>query len=124
MEEIFENNDIVLDIEENADLIQQNDILIDENEKLKKNMEKLMENYPKDLLYERIISNKCAICLENYKYKDKICVTNCYHIYHKKCIDDNFEQGGNTCPECRFDLNNSIFMYLEFGIRITGMEIS
>jgi len=52
-------------------------------------------------------SIKCSICLDNIR--SNIHITNCGHIYHKKCIDFWKEKQLNlqkecSCPECRYKL--------------------
>ena len=89
---------------------------------LKKNLTKLMESYPKKYLFEKIIDNKCSICLEKYNYGDEIAVTNCIHLFHKKCIDESIENSCLDCPNCRFSLTNSIFLYINFSLELNGTE--
>ena len=48
-------------------------------------------------------SDKCSICLENYKKNDIINVLKCGHKYHKNCIDD-WINDNNNCPLCRLSL--------------------
>ena len=43
--------------------------------------------------------NICCICLEEYKINEKICVLNCSHEFHKKCLETWLYQS-NTCPLC------------------------
>ena len=57
------------------------------------------------------IENKlitCSICLEENINNNELCKTNCNHIFCKKCLDDWFNKGKNTCPLCRdnIDLTN------------------
>lgn len=92
--------------------------LQDENEKLKENLSKLMLNLPKEFIFKKVLGDKCAICLEDYKLNDDIAITNCLHVFHKNCIDRSIDSS-NNCPKCRFDMTGSVFMYLkcklEFG---------
>lgn len=96
--------------------------LIDENEKLKKNLSKLIENYPKNSVLEKIYNDKCSICLEKYKLKDDITLTNCLHLFHKHCLDENIDNNRLTCPICRHELEHSIFLYLKFQLEYKGTE--
>ena len=96
--------------------------LMEENEKLRENMTLLIKSYPKEMILKKIINNKCPICLEMYKYDDIIGITNCIHVFHKKCIDESIEKNNLKCPKCRFDFMNSIFMYIKFNLEITGSE--
>jgi len=53
------------------------------------------------------IENKlitCSICLEENIENDELCKTNCNHFFCKKCLDDWFDKGKNTCPLCRGDI--------------------
>jgi len=43
--------------------------------------------------------NTCCICLEEYKMNEKICILNCSHEFHKKCLESWLYQS-NTCPLC------------------------
>jgi hypothetical protein len=46
--------------------------------------------------------SECVICIEDYKSDDIIReINHCKHSYHVKCIDEWFE-GNNSCPECRY----------------------
>ena len=48
-------------------------------------------------------SEKCSICLENYKKDNIINELKCGHKYHKDCIDD-WIIDNNNCPLCRLSL--------------------
>ena len=48
-------------------------------------------------------SEKCSICLENYKKDNIINELKCGHKYHKDCIDD-WINDNNNCPLCRLSL--------------------
>ena len=54
------------------------------------------------------IENKlitCSICLEENINNNELCKTNCNHIFCKKCLDDWFNKGKNTCPLCRDNID-------------------
>jgi len=42
---------------------------------------------------------ECVICLEDIKYNDNVILTECFHMYHEKCIRDWFKIS-NICPIC------------------------
>lgn len=44
-------------------------------------------------------SEECPICLDTFK-NNEICITNCGHFFHKKCINIWLENN-NSCPVCR-----------------------
>ena len=54
--------------------------------------------------------NSCSICLDE-NTPDKLCITNCNHKFCEPCIKNWFDQGKNSCPNCRekiirFNLND------------------
>ena len=129
------DNDIEIDIEslqedrisklemEIHELQNVNIELLELSDNLKQNLAKLIENYPKDLILEKINNNKCSICLEKYKLHDDIAMTNCLHLFHRHCIDESIDNNKLTCPNCRFKLENSIFLYIKFELEYKGTEI-
>ena len=46
--------------------------------------------------------SQCAVCLniigEEHEVRE---LGNCYHVFHKECIDVWMDQGQATCPLCR-----------------------
>ena len=44
--------------------------------------------------------NNCVICFENFKVNEKIIKLNCFHIFHKECIE-NWLNKNNICPVCK-----------------------
>lgn len=83
-----------------------------------KNIDKtLFEKKKKIYLFQNIITplkyndeyekfgNQCSICLEKYGEKKKICLTECNHIFHFKCLRKFIlESKFSLCPLCKFDL--------------------
>jgi hypothetical protein len=47
---------------------------------------------------EYCISKKCSCCLEEFKLNDIITITECNHVFHKKCLQ---KWNKNSCPNCR-----------------------
>lgn len=43
---------------------------------------------------------KCVICLDNFKNKERVRELPCTHCFHKKCVDRWFKNN-STCPMCR-----------------------
>ena len=116
-EEKIQNLELRLEEYENSNIH-----LIEDNDKLKENLIKLIESYPKKFLFEKIMEDKCSICLEAYKYGEEIAVTNCLHLFHKDCIDKSIEQNCIDCPNCRFKLSDSVFLYLKFNLEMKGVD--
>lgn len=50
--------------------------------------------------FEKLFSNECSICLEDYKREDKICILKCKHVYHKLCVK-NWLKKVLICPLCK-----------------------
>ena len=44
--------------------------------------------------------NNCVICFEKFKLNEKIIKLNCFHIFHKECIE-NWLNKNNICPVCK-----------------------
>jgi hypothetical protein len=51
-------------------------------------------------LYKITKDNSCTICLEQFKSKQKIGITQCKHLFHNPCIV-KWMKHGNNCPICR-----------------------
>ena len=62
-----------------------------------------------------IINDSCIICFNNIP-EDKLCRTNCNHIYCKECLHTWFDRGKVECPMCRINVksyeNNGIINHL------------
>ena len=51
-----------------------------------------------------ISDNECPICLLNpSESKEPLVLTDCRHLFHKKCLDDWYEIS-TKCPICNQDL--------------------
>ncbi|XP_058739908.1 brassinosteroid-responsive RING protein 1-like [Vicia villosa] len=47
-------------------------------------------------------SVECAVCLNEFAGEEEIrCMTNCKHIFHKRCVDSWIDHDQKTCPLCR-----------------------
>ena len=49
---------------------------------------------------EENLLNECSICLETYLKDDKICILQCEHTFHEKCIKE-WLKNNESCPNCR-----------------------
>jgi hypothetical protein len=49
---------------------------------------------------EENLLNECPICLEQYAKDEKICILQCDHTFHEKCIKEWLKNSEN-CPNCR-----------------------
>lgn len=96
--------------------------LMNEVDKLKDNLSKLITTFPKEFIFDKIIEDKCSICLDKYRLGDEIVATNCLHLFHKKCIDRSINSNCLNCPNCRFRLDNSVFLYLKFNLETNGTD--
>ena len=45
--------------------------------------------------------DECVICLEKMKQGETLTIINCFHIYHKSCIDA-WAQKNRICPICDY----------------------
>ncbi|OAF70444.1 hypothetical protein A3Q56_01812 [Intoshia linei] len=62
--------------------------------------------------YKKGIPKDCGICLNNYKFFDKLRILDCDHYYHHKCIIewiDNYEN--YNCPICLTKINSDTDRY-------------
>ncbi|KAI3843383.1 hypothetical protein MKX03_030484 [Papaver bracteatum] len=50
---------------------------------------------------------ECAICLTEFKGKDKLTLLPCKHVYHPRCVGTWFISK-TTCPLCRTDLKSAV----------------
>jgi hypothetical protein len=57
-----------------------------------------------------ILKEACSICCEKYKTNQfKRILSDCKHIFHKKCIDAWFIKNNEmSCPTCRKNYDNII----------------
>ena len=47
---------------------------------------------------------QCMICLDNFDENKQICLTNCKHVFHYKCLYDYIIHTSDShCPDCKFD---------------------
>ena len=67
-----------------------------------------------------IINDSCIICFNNIP-EDKLCRTNCNHIYCKECLHTWFDRGKVECPMCRINVksyeNNGIINFLNGSLK-------
>ena len=79
----------------------------DEEIKLKKKIY-IFKNIMKPIQYNikehEKYGTQCMICLDNFNQNKKICLTNCKHVFHYKCLYDYIINTDDThCPDCKFD---------------------
>ena len=91
---------------------EENERLINNNEIKQKNIELkkkifLLQNELKPIHYTneiQKISDKCPICIEEFKTNSKIILTPCNHTFHYKCLKKYLLENKNIfCPLCKFD---------------------
>ena len=75
----------------------------------------MQDNETKDLKYMKYIditeqycvehsivkTTDCTICLESFHKNDNILITECKHLYHKKCADKWLSEYSVKCPICK-----------------------
>ncbi|EDV28570.1 uncharacterized protein TRIADDRAFT_18741, partial [Trichoplax adhaerens] len=49
----------------------------------------------------------CAICMDDYKKREKIRELPCSHGFHARCVDKWLRQH-NSCPICRENINPTV----------------
>lgn len=48
------------------------------------------------------IGERCLVCLEEYQLDEELRqLSQCFHAFHRKCIDEWLTTGRNSCPLCR-----------------------
>lgn len=50
------------------------------------------------------VSERCAICQDDYKEEDDVTTLPCKHFFHKDCVTPWLRDHHCTCPICRFKL--------------------
>lgn len=63
----------------------------------------MLHEFPDD--YPR----ECCICMSDFSEGEVIVVTNCEHVFHKRCCQEWLQQA-RTCPVCRTDLPSALGM--------------
>ena len=77
----------------------------EEEENNEENIKKLISKYCVEKKIENIeYNNTCSVCQDIIKYKDKILILPCNHIFHKDCIKEWFKKKLD-CPSCREQIN-------------------
>jgi len=56
-----------------------------------------------DTTVPMITPNECTICLTEIIEDEDVKKLPCNHQFHSDCINQWFDQGNNTCPNCRAD---------------------
>lgn len=51
-----------------------------------------------DKIFEEYRSKKCSCCHEEFKLNDLITITECKHVFHRRCLQ---KWNKNSCPNCR-----------------------
>jgi hypothetical protein len=64
-------------------------------------------------------TESCSICLNPARKTRGVKDLRCGHRFHKKCINEWVEKGGNTCPMCRKSIDETKF---KVSIRIENTE--
>jgi len=63
----------------------------------------MLHEFPDD--YPR----ECCICMSDFSDGEVIVVTNCEHVFHKRCCQEWLQQA-RTCPVCRTDIPTALDM--------------
>lgn len=62
--------------------------------------------FKSDRISNKISSDTCAICLEDYKDGDTLRALPCLHEFHLVCVDSWLTKWGSFCPVCKHDLKS------------------
>lgn len=54
-----------------------------------------------------ILSDGCAICIEDFSEGERVKALPCHHAFHPRCIDQSLERLAATCPVCRTQINEA-----------------
>ena len=92
---IYVNN---ISMDDNTGSMDDNTIIVNNNPNTS------IRNYNKISIITKEKNNDnelCSICLEEIKVNQTIRVLNCFHKYHKNCIDEWFNIS-LICPQCNY----------------------
>lgn len=53
------------------------------------------------------VPHECCICMSDFLAEETIVVTECQHVFHKRCCQEWLRQA-RTCPVCRTDIPSSL----------------
>ena len=85
----------------------------DEARFIAETIENLVTNENYDYSDNKFHIDYCVICLEKFKEKENLIKLNCFHIFHKNCLDIWLEKN-KKCPICKnefvisFNINYTI----------------
>jgi hypothetical protein len=52
-------------------------------------------------------NKSCTICMEDFENSESVKVTDCFHVYHGRCIEEWFKVS-KRCPVCKHECGNSL----------------
>ncbi|KAL4651220.1 hypothetical protein ACB092_01G143400 [Castanea dentata] len=54
------------------------------------------------VMHDEDVDTECSVCLNCVERSHEIReLSNCYHVFHKECLDRWVDEGQVTCPLCR-----------------------
>ena len=118
----------VMDFELSDNIIEENDedyVFVHDNIHL--SFPVCQDSYKEGIPKTSLISNKtfsvsCAICLDEFRFKDKTLVLKCHHGFHKNCIIKAFHENP-VCPCCQ-DRNSVTIIQLRNKIPVPSLGSS
>ena len=64
----------------------------------------------------------CPICFNDMNF-DSRCITNCNHEFCKSCLDNWFDKGKISCPNCRIDIRYITHMNIKVRLLLIQEKI-
>jgi len=58
------------------------------------------------------IGEECCICLDEFKFRSKVCRLECCHLYHKKCVEQWLIESP-VCPLCKYDIYEELDIIID-----------
>ena len=53
--------------------------------------------------YQLVINSECAVCLDPLRLFSTVCIPECKHGFHVKCMEEVIKHRFDSCPICRHE---------------------